>query len=337
MRTVKNQLLPAIFYFETFTFISDVVSFQKEVNMKKVNLGDMKNLPAVIAGCMRMASLDARKAADFVAKAVENGLNFFDHADIYGRGESEKTFAKACSDVGIKREDIVLQSKCGIVPHKMYDFSKEHILSSVDGILERLCTDYLDVLLLHRPDALMEPEEVGEAFEKLKSEGKVRYFGVSNMKPMQMELLRSGLKEDLVADQIQFSPAHAGIIRSGFEFNMDTDGAADRDGSVLEYCRLKGITPQAWSPFQKGFIKGTYIGDPNFCNLNAALRDVGSNYGISASAAVVAWICRHPANIQTVAGTTNIDRLLDLKKGAEVKITREEWYKIYAAAGNILP
>lgn len=305
--------------------------------MKKVSLGELKDLPAVAAGCMRIASLDAKKAAEFVAKAVENGLNFFDHADIYGRGESEKTFAKACADAGIGREDIFLQSKCGIVPHKMYDFSKEHILSSVDGILERLDTDYLDVLLLHRPDALMEPEEVGEAFDVLKSCGKVRSFGVSNMNPLQMELLRSGLKEDLVADQIQFSPAHAGVIRSGFEFNMDTDGAVDRDGGVLEYCRLKGITPQAWSPFQKGFIKGTYIGDPDFDKLNATLREVGSNHGISASAAVVAWICRHPAGIQTVAGTTNIDRLLDLKKGAEVRITREEWYAVYSAAGNMLP
>lgn len=309
----------------------------READMKTVKIGNLSGVPSVAVGCMRIPSLDEKKATEFVAQAVANGLNFFDHADIYGRGESEKLFARAVKNAGLKREDLLLQSKCGIVRGKMYDFSKQHILNSVDGILSRLDTDYIEILLLHRPDALMEPEEVGEAFDKLKSEGKVRYFGVSNMKPMQMELLRSGLKENLVADQIQFSPAHAGVIRSGFEFNMDTEGAADRDGSVLEYCRLNGITPQAWSPFQKGFIKGTYIGDPDFYNLNVALRDVGSNYGISASAAVVAWICRHPAGIQTVAGTTNIDRLLDLKKGAEVKITREEWYKIYAAAGNILP
>lgn len=305
--------------------------------MKTVNIGSMKNLPAIAVGCMRIASLDAKKAAEFVAKAVENGLNFFDHADIYGRGESEKTFAKACIDAGVKREDIILQSKCGIVPHKMYDFSKKHILDSVDGILSRLDTDHIDILLLHRPDALMEPDEVGEAFETLKDCGKVRQFGVSNMKPMQIELLQSGLKQKIIADQIQFSPAHAGIIRSGFEFNTDTEGAADKDGSVLEYCRLKGITPQAWSPFQKGFIKGTYIGDPDFCNLNTALRDVGSNYGISASAAVVAWICRHPAGIQTVAGTTNVERLLDIRKGLDVTISREEWYGIYESAGNMLP
>lgn len=305
--------------------------------MKTVGIGTLQNVPSLAVGCMRIPSLDEKKATEFVAKAVENGLNFFDHADIYGRGESEKIFAKAVSNAGIKREDIFLQSKCGIVRGKMYDFSKKHIVESAEGILSRLNTDYLDVLLLHRPDALMEPQEVGEAFESLYSQGKVRQFGVSNMNPMQTELLQSGLRQKLVVDQIQFSPAHAGTIRSGFEFNMLTDGAASRDNSVIEYCRLKGITLQAWSPFQYGFIKRTYMGSFRYRGLNKTLGEIGSAHGISAAATVVSWICRHPAGIQTIAGTTDINRLLDLRTGCDVVLSKEEWYRIYKSAGNILP
>lgn len=305
--------------------------------MKTVKIGNIENIPAIAVGCMRLISLDEKNAAKFVAGAAENALNFFDHADIYGKGECESLFSKACKAAGVKRENIYIQSKCGIVRGKMYDFSKEHILASVDGILSRLQTDYLDVLLLHRPDALMEPDEVGEAFEILYQNGKVRNFGVSNMKPMQIELLQSGLKQKIAVNQIQFSPVHSGAIRGGFEFNMLTDGAADRDGSILEYCRLKGITPQAWSPFQHGFIKGTYIDNPDYAELNATLKEIGSNYGISPSATVASWISRHPAGIQTVTGTTNLKRLLDIKKGLDVNLSREEWYKIYKAAGNILP
>lgn len=305
--------------------------------MKKLNIGNLKNVPALAVGCMRISSLNSEQAADYVAKAVENGLNFFDHADIYGRGNSEKTFAKACKDARIERKDVILQSKCAIVPGKMYDFSKSHIVQSVEGILSRLKTDYLDILLLHRPDALMQPEEVGEAFDLLHSQGKVNQFGVSNMNPMQLQLLQSGLKNKLVINQIQFSPVHAGAVQSGFEFNMLSKGAADRDGGILEYCRLQNITPQAWSPFQYGFIKGTYMGNPLFLKLNRTLEETGAKYGISAAAAVVAWICRHPAGIQTVAGTTNIARLLDLKRGTEVELSREDWYKIYMSAGYKLP
>lgn len=305
--------------------------------MKTVKIGNIEKIPAIAVGCMRLISLDEKNAAKFVEGAAENGLNFFDHADIYGRGECESLFSKACKSAGVKRESIYIQSKCGIVRGKMYDFSKEHILASVDGILSRLQTDYLDVLLLHRPDALMEPDEVGEAFDILYKSGKVRNFGVSNMKPMQIELLQSGLKQKIAVNQIQFSPVHSGAIRSGFEFNMLTDGAADRDGSILEYCRLKGITPQAWSPFQHGFIKGTYIDNPDYAELNATLKEIGSNYGITPSATVAAWISRHPAGMQTVTGTTNLQRLLDIKKGLDFNLSREEWYKIYKAAGNILP
>lgn len=227
--------------------------------------------------------------------------------------------------------------RADIVPGVMYDFSKGHILKSVDGILSRLDTDRIDVLLLHRPDALMQPEEVGEAFTRLYESGKVAKFGVSNMNPMQMKLLQSGLKNKIEFDQIQFSPVHAGAVTSGFEVNMQTDGAADRSGGVIEYCRLNGITIQAWSPFQYGFIEGSYIGNPSFAALNSALEEVGRKYGLSATATVAAWIARHPAGIQTVCGSTNPERLAEVKKGAETAISREDWYRIYTAAGNMLP
>lgn len=336
---LSQQIKPYTYNYKTVLatlFICDMLLY-READMKTVKIGNLSGVPSVAVGCMRIPSLDEKKATEFVAQAVANGLNFFDHADIYGCGESEKLFAKAVKNAGLKREDLLLQSKCGIVRGKMYDFSKQHILNSVDGILSRLDTDYIEILLLHRPDALMQPEEVGEAFDTLRKQGKVRQFGVSNMRPMQIELLQSGLNCKLAVNQIQFSPAHAGAIRSGFEFNMLTDGASDKDGSVIEYCRLKGITLQAWSPFQHGFFKGTYIDDPDYEKLNAALEETGNHYGISKSAAAVAWICRHPANIQTVTGTTNIARLLEIKKGADVTISREEWYKIYTAAGNRLP
>lgn len=305
--------------------------------MKTVRIGKLVNVPSVAVGAMKMSLLGEKEAAEFVAKAVENGLYFFDHADIYGRGECEKTFAAACKNAAVRREDLIIQSKCGIVPGKMYDFSREHILESVDGILSRLGTEYLDVLLLHRPDALMQPEEVGEAFNRLTAQGKVRQFGVSNMNPMQIKLLQSGLSQKIAVNQIQFSPVHAGAIQGGFEVNMETDGAPSRDGSVIEFCRLEGIAVQAWSPFRYGFIKSTYLNNPKFLRLNAVLAEIGRKYGISPAAVVVAWICRHPANIQTVAGTTKINRLLDLVKGADVTLEREEWYRIYLSAGYTLP
>ena len=304
--------------------------------MKYVQVGSQP-LPAIAVGCMGLNKLSAKECDAFLSAAADAGLYYFDHADIYGGGECEQVFGEAAARLQLPREKLVLQSKCGIVPGVMFDFSKQHILKAVEGSLRRLRTDYLDILLLHRPDALMQPEEVGEAFDTLRKQGKVRQFGVSNMRPMQIELLQSGLNCKLAVNQIQFSPAHAGAIRSGFEFNMLTDGASDKDGSVIEYCRLKGITLQAWSPFQHGFFKGTYIDDPDYEKLNEALEETGNHYGISKSAAAVAWICRHPANIQTVTGTTNIARLLEIKKGADVTISREEWYKIYTAAGNRLP
>ena len=305
--------------------------------MKKIKIGGKLEAPAIAVGCMRLVSLNGKEAEHFIGNAVNSGLNFFDHADIYGRGECERIFSKAVKELKIPRDKMIIQSKCGIVPGKMYDFSEEHILNSVDGILERLGTDYLDILILHRPDALMEPYEVGEAFYKLEKAGKVRNFGVSNMNSLQIELLQSGLRQRIIADQLQFSPVHAPMISSGIESNMFTGGGTDRNGSIMEYCRINNITIQAWSPYQFGFIKGVYIDNSEYRQLNDTLAEVGGKYGMDKTATVAAWIARHPAEIQIVTGTMNAERLQSISKGVNTRITREEWYKIYISAGHILP
>lgn len=234
------------------------------------------------------------------------------------------------------REKIIIQSKCAIRPG-MYDYSKEHILSSVDGILKRLKTDYLDILLLHRPDTLMEPEEVSEAFEKLYNEGKVRNFGVSNHNSMQIELLNKYLKNKITINQLQFSIMHTGIIDSGLNVNMKNSPSIDRDNSILEYCRLNDITIQAWSPYQYGFFEGTFIDNPKFPELNKKLKELAEKYNVSSTAIATAWILRHPAKIQTIVGTTNENRLKDICTASNVNLTRQEWYEIYLSAGNMLP
>ena len=306
--------------------------------MKKVNFGTTGlQVPAIVAGCMRLNSLDVSGAARYIENAVACGVNFFDHADIYGRGECEALFGKALKRTDIRREDIFVQSKCGIVPGVMYDLSKEHIIASVDGILKRIDMEYLDVLLLHRPDALVEPEEVAVAFDELEKAGKVRYFGVSNMKPMQIELLKKYVKQPLVANQLQVSAAHSNMISNGLEVNMLTDGAVDRDGSVLDYCRLKDMTIQAWSPFQYGMIQGVFLQNDDFAALNQKLAEIGEKYGVSATTMAVAWLLRHPANMQVLAGTMNRDRFNEICKACDIQLSREEWYQIYMAAGNRLP
>jgi len=303
-----------------------------------INLGntDIK-VPSIAIGCMRINSMKLEELANYIKFCVENGLNFFDHADIYGRGECEKLFGEALKLAGIKREDVVIQSKCGIVPGKMYDFSKEYILKSVDGILERLGMEYLDILVLHRPDALVEPEEVAEAFEILHSTGKVRYFGVSNHKPSQIELLKKYLKQDLLINQLQFSLPFSNMIASGMEVNMLTDGSFDRDGSVLDYCRLNDMTIQAWSPFQYGFFEGVFIGSEKYPELNKVLEELSEKYCVTPTGIATAWILRHPAKIQMIAGTTKTSRLKEIIDGSKINLTKEEWYRLYMSAGHILP
>ncbi|MEC0240604.1 aldo/keto reductase family oxidoreductase [Paenibacillus dokdonensis] len=305
--------------------------------MRTIKLGTSTlEVPVVAVGCMRIDSLDMPQTERFVQTALEEGANFFEHADIYGGGKSEERFAEAIHMNPSIREKIILQSKCGIRPG-MFDFSKEHILSSVDGILKRLKTDYLDTLLLHRPDTLVEPEEVAEAFDLLESSGKVRHFGVSNQNPMQIQLLQKYVKQPIVANQLQLSITNTTMISQGFNVNMENDAAVNRDGSVLDFCRLHDITIQPWSPFQYGFFEGVFLGNDKFPELNKKIDEVAAKYEVSNTTIAVAWLLRHPANMQPVIGTMNIERLKDCCKASEIRLTREEWYDIYRSAGNILP
>lgn len=306
--------------------------------MKRMSLGTSSlEVPVIAAGCMRINTLDEESLESYINKCMELGINFFEHADIYGGGKCESLFAEAFARTEFRREDIILQSKCGIVPGVMYDFSKEHIIKSVENSLKRLDTDYLDVLVLHRPDALMEPEEVAEAFDLLNASGKVRNFGVSNHKPMQIELLKKYVKQDIVTNQLQLSIPFSNMIENGLEVNMLTDGAPDRDGSVLDYCRLKDMTIQAWSPFQYGFFEGVFIGNDKFPELNQQLEELAERYDVTPITIVAAWMLRHPAHFQVIAGTTNLSRLEEMALGCDITLSREEWYRIYLSAGHILP
>ena len=305
--------------------------------MKNINIGNGAITASEIAlGCMRIAGMSKEDASKLINTALEEGINFFDHADIYGGGKSEEVFADAINMNPSIREKIIIQSKCGI-RKGFFDFSKEHIINSVDASLKRLKTDYLDTLLLHRPDTLMEPEEVSEAFQILHDSGKVKYFGVSNQNPMQIELLNKYLNNKIIINQLQFSIMNTGMIDSGLNVNMKIDPSINRDGSILEYCRLKDITIQAWSPFQYGFFEGAFLDNDKFPELNAKINEIAESKGVTNSAIAVAWILRHPAKIQTIVGTTNPSRLKDISKASNVNLTREEWYEIYRAAGNLLP
>lgn len=292
-------------------------------------------------GCMRIAGLSGKEAEVLVQTALDEGINFFDHADIYAAGKSEEVFAQAVHMNPAVREKMILQTKCGICQSSgnnvYFDFSKEHILESVDKSLKRLNTDYIDVLLLHRPDALVEPEEVAEAFHILHSSGKVRYFGVSNQKPLQIELLNKYLNQKLIINQLQLSITNATMISNGINVNMENGSAVDRDGSILDYCRLNGITIQAWSPFQYGMFAGVFLDNDKFPELNQKVNEIAKAKGVPNTAIAAAWILRHPAKIQVIAGTTNAARLKDICKASAIELTRQEWYEIYRAAGNILP
>lgn len=303
--------------------------------MYNIELGKSRlQVPTVAVGCMRISDMSEKEVSAFVDTALGLGANFFDHADIYGGGKSEEVFGKAIKS--LNREDLIIQTKCGIRKGQ-FDFSYDHIVNSVEGSLKRLDTDYIDVLLLHRPDALMEPEEVAKAFDELKSAGKVRHFGVSNQNPYQMQLLQKALDMPICANQLQFGIMHTPMIQSGINVNMYNESGVNRDGGVLDFCRLNEITIQPWSPMQYGFFKGCFIDNKKFPELNETLKRIGDKYGVSKTTMAFAWILRHPAKMQPVTGTTNLTRLADCLKASEVQITREEWYEIYRAAGNILP
>ncbi len=304
--------------------------------MYKIELGKSGLLvPTVAVGCMRISNMNKKQVSEFIDTALQNGANFFDHADIYGGGQSETVFGDAIK--GMPREDFIIQTKCGIVPGKMFDFSYNHIVNSVEGSLKRLGTDYIDLLLLHRPDALMEPEEIAKAFDYLKSSGKVRHFGVSNQNPYQIKLLQKYLDMPICANQLQLSIMHTPMIDAGINVNMYNESALNRDGGVLDFCRLENITIQPWSPMQYGFFEGCFVDNEKFPKLNAVLEKLSNKYGVTKTTISIAWLLRHPAKMQVVTGTTNAGRLKDSFKASEITLTREEWYEIYKSAGNILP
>jgi predicted oxidoreductase len=305
--------------------------------MKYIKIANSElNASEISLGCMRISDLTNQEISNLIRTALDEGINFFDHADVYGRGKSEEKFSEALGMNPSLREQMLIQTKCGIRKDS-FDFSKEHILEALDGSLKRLRTDYVDVLLLHRPDALVEPEEVSEAFTILQKSGKVKYFGVSNQNPMQIELLSKFLKQKILINQLQFSITNTGMIDAGINVNMEINPSINRDGSILDYCRLKEITIQPWSPFQYGFFEGVFLDNEKFPELNQKINEIAVTKGVPNTAIAIAWILRHPARMQPIVGTTNSGRLKDICKASEVTLTRSEWYELYLAAGNKLP
>jgi predicted oxidoreductase len=293
----------------------------------------------VILGLMRISELDDAQIRALVGAARDAGINYFDHADVYGGDHGcERRFGDAVTFSPSERESVIIQSKVGI-RNGFWDFSKEHILESVDESLAALRTDYLDVILLHRPDTLMEPDEIAEAFDALETAGKVRHFGVSNQTPGQVELLKRSVRQPLAFNQVQLSITHAPMLAQGVAANMaGLDQSIDRDNGILDYARLHDMTLQAWSPFQKGFFDGVFLGDrENFAELNDALDEIAAAHGVTPTGIAVAWITRHPARMQVVLGTTNPQRVAESAAGSDVTLSREEWYRLFRAAGHTVP
>jgi len=293
-------------------------------------------IPNLIMGCMRIAELEKNALEELILVAIENGVTYFDHADFYGNGASEERFSEFIEKHPNLRESIQIQSKFGI-RKGYYDSSYEHIMFSANNSLKKMKIEYLDALLIHRPDALVEPEEVARAFEDLATSGKVRHFGVSNHNPYQIEVLKQAVGQRLIFNQLQLGVMHTGMIDQGINTNTRFEGSLDRDGGVLDYCKINKMVIQAWSPMQFGFIEGAFIDNPDYPEVNNVMDDIAKKYGISKTALAVAWIARIPAMIQIIAGTTNVKRMKEMSIGANTVIDRKDWYDIYKAAGNNLP
>ncbi len=305
--------------------------------MRTIEVPETGKAVSVIGiGCMRIADMHTDEADTFIRSALDAGVNFVDEADIYGGGKSEEVVGSVLAKDPSLRDQLFLQSKCAI-HDGMFDFSKDYILKSVDGILERLHTDHLDSLLLHRPDALMEPEEVGEAFDELKKSGKVLAFGVSNQNPYQMDYLQSGLSVKLWTNQVQMSCAHTVMLDAGFNVDMHNDAGIMRDGGIIPYCQKNKMSIQVWSPLQMGYFGGVFLGNEKYKELNEKLSEIGEKYGVGADVIAYAWLLRIPGKMQVVLGTTKSERVVNAAKAADITLTRSEWYDIYRAAGNQLP
>lgn len=317
--------------------------------MKKINIGNTNwQVTNLALGIMRMGTLTVQQSVDALLAAHDAGINFIDSADIYGndpqlgRGSSEIHFGQAFRQSGLHRDDFYIQSKAGLFANAdnqitRYDSSKHHLLTAVDGILERMGIDYLDSLLIHRPDALMDPAEVAAAFDELQMTGKVRHFGVSNFNPGQIALLQAATSQRLLIDQVQFGLKHTGMLDYDFHTNMTDNGSINHDGGLLEYTRLHHMTIQTWSPFQYGTFAGTFINNEQFPQLNSELAQLADKYGVSKNAIAVAWILKHPAKMQVLLGTMNPKHIADSAAGSDITITNQEWYDLYLAAGNTLP
>ncbi|HEW6367575.1 TPA: aldo/keto reductase family oxidoreductase [Streptococcus pneumoniae] len=308
--------------------------------MRYITLGqDDKELSEIVLGMMRIKDKSVKEVEELVETALSVGINAFDLADIYGRGRCEELLGLVLKNRPDLREKMWIQSKCGIRIEKFtyFDFSKDYIIKSVDGILQRLKIDHLDSLLLHRPDALMESDQVAEAFDLLYKQGKVRDFGVSNQNPMMMELLKKDVKQPLAVNQLQLSAAFTPGFESAFHVNMEDSQAAMRDGSIFEYCKLHDVVIQAWSVLQFGYFKGNFVGNEKFQALNQVLDRLAIKYGVTSSTIAISWILRYPAKMQAVVGTTNPKHLREVSRAANFSLTRKEWYEIYLAAGNNLP
>ena len=314
--------------------------------MRQIDLGKSGLMASEITlGCMRMHDLSVAEAARTIRTALDVGISFFDHADIYARphGVSEEIFGQAVRELGLRRENMIIQTKCGIQRSAdktrtvAYNFSKDYIISCAEQSLQRLQVDYIDLLALHRPDTLMEPEEVAAAFDALHTSGKVRYFGVSNQTPGQMALLQKYTDHKLLVNQLQFGLVHTGILDTGINANMKNTHSVDHDGAILDYCRLHDITIQAWSPFRPAIGGDVFIDNPAYPELNATLQELAEIYGVSKDAVAAAWILRHPAKIQVLVGSMNPSRIVQFAKATTFTLSREEWYALYMAAGNMLP
>jgi predicted oxidoreductase len=300
-------------------------------------------VPNVVAGMMRIAQMEDDDIRALVRSALDHQINFFDHADLYGgtTHHCEERFAQALKWGSTERSEVILQTKCGIVPSPngtYYDFSHDHIIRSVEGSLKALQTDYLDILLLHRPDALVEPEEVARAFDELAQAGKVRHFGVSNHTPGQIELLAKYVSQPLVANQVQLSMTHSPLIAQGLSMNMAAeDQSISRDCGLVDYCRLHDVTLQAWSPYQSGFFTGVFLGNPDYAELNQVIDRLAQEYAVTPMAIATAWITRHPARMQVVLGTTRPERVAEAAAGSDLELTRSQWYELFRVAGHIIP
>ncbi len=296
-----------------------------------------REVSKIILGCMRIASKEDKEVDQLITTAIDNGVNFFDHADIYGRGESETKFAKSVKALNLDRDKLIIQSKASIRPGICYDFSKDHILKAIDGSLKRLNTDYLDFFLFHRPDPLMDVNEVSDIINSLIETKKVKSFGVSNQNTHQMNLLNKYCDNKLAVNQLQMSITNCPMIDSSINVNMDNSYSIDRDAGMLEYSILNDITIQAWSPFQYGFFEGVFINNAKFKELNIVLDKLSQKYNVEKEAVVAAWLLRIPNKIQVIAGTTNYKRLNSIIKAKDILLTREEWYELYISAGKKLP